>query len=43
MHAFADGLERNGKLNILRQSSVVKEWGIGVSNNVCECVNQALR
>lgn len=43
MHAFADGLERNGKWNILGQNSVLKEWGTGISNSVSECVNQALR
>lgn len=43
MHAFADGLKRNGKWNILRQNSALKEWGTGISNSICECVNQALR
>lgn len=43
MHTFADGLKRNGKWNILRQKSVLKEWAAGISNSVCECVNQELR
>lgn len=43
MHTFADGLKRNGKLNILSQNSVLKEWGTTISHSVCDCVNQALR